>query len=152
MEKRCPRCGVQNPPVARFCGRCGLTLTVGIDGTQRAGRVRHARPLPVPEGYLPCQDAADLYYRRESALGGAPLLATEGLKLLVFNAGYPLRDVVLRISGWDKDDAELFALERELAELPAGKPVALEIPSYELPAPQKSLRVELASAEFEVAG
>ena len=148
MEKQCPRCQASNRKVARFCARCGLALEVGVDGTRRAGRVRHPRPVAVPEGCSPCRDAADLHYRTESSLGGETLIATEGLNVLVFNAGYSLREVVFNVSGEGRDGQELFAVERTVEELPQGKQVPLEVPSYELPAPLKTLRVSLMSAEF----
>jgi hypothetical protein len=148
MEMECPRCHAPNRDVARFCARCGLILEAGLDGTRRAGRIRHPQPVPVPDGCVPCRDAADLYYRSESSLGGQTLLGTEGVNILVFNSGYPLREVVFGVRGEGKDGRELFAVERTVTELPQGKEVALEIPSYELPAPLGMLRVSLVSAEF----
>ena len=32
MDERCPRCRQANPDVARFSGRCGLSLEPGVDG------------------------------------------------------------------------------------------------------------------------
>jgi len=97
---------------------------------------------------MPCEDAADLYYRWESSLGGAALIGTEGVNVIVFNAGYPLREVVFDVRGQGEDGQELFAVERTVEELPQGKQVSLEIPSYELPAPMRSLKVSLVSAGF----
>ena len=68
--------------------------------------------------------------------------------VVVFNAGYPLREVVFDVRGEGKDGKELFTVERTVGELPQGKEVALEIPSYELPAPMGALKVWLVSAEF----
>jgi hypothetical protein len=148
MGKDCPRCHTQNADIARFCARCGLLLEVGLDGTWRAGRIRHPGPGPVPEGYAPCQNAADLYYHSESSLGGKVLLGTEGLNVVVFNSGYPLRDVVLELRGTGKEGQGLFTVERTVEELPQGEKVALEVPSYELSAPLGALTVALVSAEF----
>ena len=119
-----------------------------MDGSRRAGRIRHPRATTVPRDYLPCDQAADLYYRSESSLGGETLIATEGINVLVFNRGYPLREVVLEVRGEGDGGRELFSVERTVDELPQGKDVAVEIPSYELPAPLRTLAVTLVSAEF----
>jgi hypothetical protein len=148
MDSACPRCETVNSKIARFCARCGLSLDVGVDGSRGAGRVRHPRPTTVPPDYLPCDQAADLYYRSESSLGGAALIATEGISVLVFNSGYPLREVVLEVRGRGDGGRELFSVERTVDDLPQCKEVALEIPSYELPAPLRMLAVSLVSAEF----
>ena len=145
METECPRCHTVNREVAHFCARCGLSLE---DGSRRAGQVRHPRPVTVPDQCLPCEGAADLYYRSESSLGGETLIATEGINVLVFNRGYPLREVVLEVRGEGDGGRELFTVERTVDELPQGKDVAVEIPSYELPAPLRTLTVTLRSAEF----
>jgi hypothetical protein len=148
METTCPRCQTSNCEIARFCGRCGLNLDVGVDGSRRAGRVRHPRPTTVPRDYQPCEGAAELYYHSESSLGGQTLIATEGVNVLVFNSGYPLREVVLTLRGEGDGGRELFRVERTVRELPQGREVAVEIPSYELPAPLRKLAVSLVSAEF----
>lgn len=148
METECPRCHTTNRDIARFCARCGLSLDIGVDGSRRAGQIRHPRPLTVPDDYLPCDKAAELYYRTESSLGGETLIATEGVNVIIFNAGYPLRDVVLEVRGEGDDGSELFNVERTVEELAQGKEVALEIPSYELSAPLRTLTVTLQSADF----
>jgi hypothetical protein len=148
METECPRCRASNRDIARFCARCGLSLQAGLDGIRRAGRIRHPRPAPAPDGYVPCRDAADLYYHSESSLGGEVLISTEGVNVIVFNAGYPLREVVFDVRGEGKDGKELFAVERTVQELPQGKDISLEIPSYELPGPMGALKVSLVSAAF----
>jgi hypothetical protein len=148
METVCPRCKTANREVARFCARCGLSLDIGVDGSRRGGQVRHPRPTTVPRDYRPCDQAADLYYRTESSSGGQTLIATEGVNVLVFNSGYLLRQVVLEVRGEGDGGRELFSVERTVDELPQGKEVAVEIPSYELPAPLRTLAVRLVSAEF----
>lgn len=145
---RCPRCGATNRDIARFCARCALALAPGVDGTQRAGRIRHPRPATVPDGYSPCGEAADLHYRMESSLGGNVLIGTEGVNVVVFNAGYSLREVVLCARGEGNSGRELFSIERAVAALPQGKEVTIEIPSYELSAPLRELKLGLVSAEF----
>jgi hypothetical protein len=139
-----------NREIARFCARCGLSLELGVNGTRRPGRIRHPRPAVVPDGYLPCGSAADLYYRSESSLGGEALLDTEGVNVAVFNAGYPLSEVVFEVQGQGEQGQELFTVERRADELPQGKESWLEIPSYELPAPLRALKVTLLSAEFRL--
>jgi hypothetical protein len=119
-----------------------------VDGVQPAGRIRHPRAAAVPEGYTRCRDAADLYYRSESSLGGDVLIATEGINVLVFNAGYPLREVVLEVRGEGEEGRELFTVERVVKVLPRAEDVSVEIPSYELPAPLRALKIALVSAEF----
>jgi hypothetical protein len=148
MNTPCPRCRAPNREIARFCARCGLSLEIGVDGTRRAGRIRHPRPTAVPDGYRPCRNATDLHYRWESSLGGEVLIGTEGVNVVVFNAGYLLREVVFDVRGEGTDGKELFAVERTVVELAQGKDIALEIPSYELPAPMGALKVSLVSAEF----
>jgi len=148
MGAQCPRCHAENRDIARFCARCGLVLAVGLDGTRRAGRIRHPQGVAVPDGYASCAEAADLHYRWESSLGGEALLGTEGINIFVFNSGYPLREVVFSVHGEGRDARELFAVERTVEELPQGEEIALEIPSYELPAPLGGLKVSLVSAEF----
>jgi hypothetical protein len=148
MEAACPRCHTANRDISRFCARCGLSLAVGVDGTRRPGRVRHPRPTPVPPGYLPCDGAADLHYRMESSLGGKALIGTEGVNVVVLNAGYALREVVLCVRGQGEAGRELFSVERTLDEVPQGQEVSLEVPSYELPAPLRELKLALVSAEF----
>lgn len=148
MGTECPRCHTSNRDIARFCARCGLLLDGGVNGTRPAGRIRHPRPTTVPDGYEPCRDAADLYYRSESSLGGEVLIDTEGVNVIVFNSGYPLREIVLEVRGEGKDGQELFTVERTVEELSQGKEVSLEIPSYELAAPLGAVKVSLLSAEF----
>ena len=148
METECPRCQTTNREIARFCARCGLSLDVGVDGSRRAGRIRHPRATTVPQDFAACNQTADLYYRSESSLGGETLIATEGINVLVFNSGYTLREVVLEVRGKGDGGRELFSAERTVDELPQGKQVAVEIPSYELPAPLRTLAVALVSAEF----
>ena len=149
MEIECPRCRQVNREIARFCARCGFSLEIGVDGSREAGRVRHPQPVELVGEYLPCEKAADLFFRTESSLGGAALIATEGVNVAVFNRGYPLCEVVLELRGGGDGDRELFNIERTLERLPQGREVLLEIPSYELPASLRALTVKLLSARFE---
>jgi hypothetical protein len=148
MERACPRCKRVNRAVARFCAHCGLALAAGLDGSCEAGRIRHPQPLTPAEGFEPCQQAADLYFRREAAWGGQPLLGTESVGVILFNAGYPLQEVVLELRGEDEKGKRLFAVEQTVELLPRGEEVGVEVPSYELPAPLRALSVSLLSAEF----
>ena len=149
MERACPRCGTDNPEVARFCRQCGLVLIRGADGLLGAGRLQHPEPLPVPDGYEPVQDAQDLYFHWEAAWGGEVLLGTETLALRMFNAGYPLAAVLLRVHGEDENGKVVFTAEKEIGSWPRGGEVTLEIASWEMPAPARKLVVALASADFE---
>ena len=147
MNTSCPRCQTVLRPAARFCGRCGLLLeSVGTELV--AGRIRHPNPLPPPESFQPCGEAADLYYRWESAWGGSMLLGTEGIAVFLFSGGYPLRQVVLRIEGADDQGRQLLAVQRTVDDLPRGRQIRLELASYELPAPVRSIGASLVSAEF----
>jgi hypothetical protein len=137
-----------NRPVARFCANCGLALGTGLDGPSEAGRIRHPEPLAPPEGFELCQQAAELYYHLEAAWGGERLLGTESVAVLLFNAGYPLQEVVLGVRGVDDSGKELFSVEHAVQDLPRGEQVKIEVPSYELPAPMRVLSVSLVSAEF----
>jgi hypothetical protein len=148
MELVCPRCQSANRAAAKFCARCGLSLETGVDGTRRAGRLRDARPLPAPPGLVPVEGAANLYFRWESAFGGEPVLGTEGVQVLLFNAGYSLRNVLLDVRGDGRDGAEVFAVEQPVAELPRGGRAAFEVGSYLIPAALRVVRVALVSAEF----
>jgi hypothetical protein len=148
METECPRCHCPNRDIARFCARCGLSLEIGVDGTRRAGRIRHPRPAAVPDGYAPFDGAADLYFRSESSLGGETLIDTEGVSVVVFNSGYPLREVELEVRGEGSNGEELFKMVHSVGELEQAHGVSVEIPSYELPAPLHKLKLALVSAEF----
>jgi len=150
MAVRCPRCHTSNPSVARFCRNCGLVLEVGARGVLGAGRAPHPQPLAQPGEYEPIESAVDLYCHWEAVGGGPPLLGTESLMLTVFNGGYDLDNVVLRIRGCHADGRELMAVERAVQEWSRGALVSLELPSYELPDAIDSLRVELVQAEFRV--
>jgi hypothetical protein len=152
MPMRCPRCSTANPEVARFCGNCGLGLTLGPGGMLGAGQAPHPEPLPPPHEFLPIQWAANLYYYPEAAGGGPPLLGTEPLELSVFNAGYDLAQVVLRVSGTGEAGQPLFAVTRDLEEWRRGETARLEIPSYELPGPVATVIVEFVQAEFAQEG
>lgn len=148
MPMKCPRCSRRNPDVARFCRHCGLGLEVGPDGVLGAGRAPLTDPLPGPQGFQPVRQAANLYFRWEAIGGGPPLLGTESLALLLFNGGYDLADVNLRVVGTGQTGRALCAIDRTVEEWPRGQHVRLEIPSYELPDRVQALYVELRSAAF----
>lgn len=148
MALDCPRCGTSSPEVARFCRHCGLVLERAAGGVLGAGRVPHPEPLTSPENAEPIAWATNLYFQWEAAGGGAPLIGTETLALDVFNAGYDLRGVVLRVFGIDDAEEEVCEMQRELEEWPRGAHLQLEIASYELPNPVRALKVELVTAEF----
>lgn len=148
MEKPCVRCRFANRARALFCARCGLSLGLGVDGTVRAGSVREGQSAAVPPGFLPVADAAHLYFQWESSLGGQVLIGTEGLRVTVFNAGYPLREVVLNLIGLGRENEEVFSIEETIREIARGERGAVEVPSYRMDSPMRVLMVRLVSAEF----
>jgi len=107
--------------------------------------------MPVPTGYVRCGDAVDLYVHSQSAWGDDPIIGTEPLAVRVFNRGYGLVQVRLRLRAFDQQGVVLADLEREIEELPRGTTMMVEIPSYELPHPVTRVEVSLISAEFRPA-
>jgi hypothetical protein len=148
MTETCPRCCTGNPPAAHFCRHCGLALVAGPQGFLGAGRLGHPQPLPAPEGFAPLGGAADLFFQWEAAWGGGVPLGTEALAIKLFNAGYPLAQVVLRIRGAADGGEMPLDVTREVAEWPRGQVLTLEIASWELPGPACGLSVGLVAAEF----
>ncbi len=142
----CPRCRRRNRGEARFCAGCGLSLASGVDGTCRPGRTRHPEPLAAPAGYERVSGAADLYYAQSSAWGGERLSPAENIGLTLFNAGYPLCRVELRISDAAGDGA--WEDVCETAELPRGVPVQIELASWRMPEGVQRVRVALKDAEY----
>jgi hypothetical protein len=149
MDIQCPRCHAMNRSIARFCARCGLSLSPGDGDVLEPGRIRHPKPVPPPDDFTPCEDADHLHYRWGAAWGGSFLLGTEGIAVLLFNGAYALKDVWLDIRGRHADGRELVALKQAVDTLPVGREVKIEIPSYELPDdPVQELTVALISAAF----
>ncbi|MCG3125499.1 MAG: hypothetical protein CHACPFDD_00322 [Phycisphaerae bacterium] len=145
--KRCPRCEASNVPAARFCARCGMTLSADA-ALLKAGQVRDPTAAAAPSGYRAVGDAANLSYRLESAWGGQRVLGTENLGLVLRNDGYALCDVVLRLRLLDSRGAEMARLEHTVRELGRGVEVREEIPSYDLPDAVHEVELDLISAEF----
>lgn len=150
MDVSCPRCDRRSPANARFCARCGLSLDPGLDGSLAPGHVAHPQCLSVPDGFSRCASAADLYYRFESAFGGPLLLETEGAALLIFNAGYPLRELSFRLRGESRDGQLVLDTRLDLALLERGGCGRLEVPSWEWSGPAERLTVTLQSARFAI--
>ena len=92
----------------------------------------------------------DLYFSYESAWGGQRLLGTEGVSVALFNGGYALVDVALKVSGEDKTGREVCVVDHVLKDLPRGRELDIEVPSYEFPGPVHTLRLSLMSAEFRL--
>jgi len=145
MERACLQCGATGTAAARYCGQCGRPLEAD---SALVGRVRHPRPATPPAGFRRCERAENLYYRSESAWGGDRLLGTEGLSLVLWNAGYALTDVVFGIEGLSASGDSVFQLTHAVAALPRGEETTEEIPSYEIDRPAESLRVTLESAAY----
>ncbi|HVP11590.1 MAG TPA: zinc ribbon domain-containing protein [Phycisphaerae bacterium] len=150
MIRKCPRCSARNHQEALFCARCGLSLAgeVGEAAGSAPLALRHPDPLQAPPGFRPADGIADLFFRWEAAWGGAMLLGTETIAVIMFNGGYPLEDVVLRIRGLDLGRREAFSKEHALAALPRGRQVTIEVPSYELSAPANDIAVSLVSGRI----
>ncbi len=147
MSTDCVRCGSRNPEAARYCGRCGLVLpTGGQDPTP--GRAPHPQPLAAPPGFAAVDGACDLYYAWTGPGGAARILGTEGFELRVFNAGYPLTAVALRVTGRTAAGAVALSVEREVAALPRGATAGVEIASWEVGEPVRSLSLALVSAAY----
>ncbi len=147
MNEHCPRCDAETTPEAKFCARCGLSLT-GLHGKAVAGQTRHPSPLAVPDEYELIGGAVDLYFRTESAWGGKRLSGRESIGVVLLNTGYPLCGVTIKVRGEDQAGKELFAIERTADDLPRGEPVTVEVPSYEITAEPARLVVLLVSAAF----
>ena len=76
------------------------------------------------------------------------LSGTETIAIVLFNAGYPLEDVVVKIRGLDTNQHEVFAVQREIGVLPRGRTQTVEVPSYELPAPACAIAVTVVSGRY----
>jgi hypothetical protein len=124
-------------------------LDADVDGPASAvpGGPRVA-PLQSPDGFTECENYPDLYYRWEAAWGGAMLLGTETLAVVLYNVGYSLADVVVEIVGDDHKGATVFMKQHEVTFLPRGKEVTIEVPSYELRSPASNIKVALLSGRY----
>ncbi len=154
---KCPGCRTRNQPAAQFCGRCGEALVAGArragesgdrQGAGPSGARVHPDPVSPPSGFRPCDGMPDLHYRWQAAWGGAMLVGTEAIAVLIFNGGYPLEEVALKLHGLDAEGEEAFVIEKSVAHLPRGEEVTIEVPSYELPVPASDITVALLSARY----
>jgi hypothetical protein len=114
------------------------------------GRAAHAKPLPPRAGFVPCLDACDLYVCWHHG-NEPPALGLEAVTVDVFNAGYDLRSVRLRLVGLDDSGTTLCSVEQSIADLPRGATVRIEVPSYEMTSEIKRLIASLAQAEWATA-
>ena len=145
----CPVCTKPNPGVARYCARCGFGLQTQVTGSIRPGRFPHPRPLSIPDGFMPCNGAVDLFFRYAPAWGGPVLSGTEAVTVEIYNAGFPMREVALSVGMHDLDGAYRECCTKTIAELPSGRAAKVEIASYELGEPVCDVVVSLTSAEFD---
>lgn len=152
MALKCPRCRVENVDVAQYCGRCGLSLQTDGGGPPGPGRVRHPQPLPPPAGAQRCRFACDLYFTYCSSWGGPLVLGCETISLRLFNAGYDLTDVTVRIDALRADGREVISTTRDIGLLPRGGSAQLEVPSYDLSDPVHEVNVYLTAAHYPPAG
>lgn len=109
----------------------------------------HPDPLATPAGYQAVVDARGLVFAWRSAWGERSLLGTEPVRIVVRNGGYPLRDVVLEIRAADSSGKNVYHATHEVAQLPRGVDVAIDIPSYDIAEPVQQFSVRLASAAFD---
>jgi len=123
-------------------------LTSSASASPQAGLLNHPHPLAPPEGYRSWRRGTDLYRRWQHGADG-PALGAEAVCVSLFNAGYPLRDVVAELRGVDESGREVFRVERTIAEFPQGATAGVEVPSYELPGEVGDVEVSLISARFE---
>lgn len=142
----CPRCHRVNVDSASYCGRCGFDLRRGAG--LAPGVAPCAQPANVPAGYRAVEKAAQLYFFTSASHGGPRLLDTEGVRVSLFNAGYGLCEVALRVSGVGRDGIEQFAYEEQIASLPQGETISFEAPSHRFDNPLDELRLELLSAQY----
>jgi len=117
-------------------------------GIEKPGRIPRPDPAEVPAGMTPCEDAAQLYYAWESSSGGERLSAAEAISVTVFNAGYALRDLELRVRGLGRDNSIVFDKCEEVAEIGHGMRAEFEVASYLIAEPMRVLKVALVSAGF----
>lgn len=144
----CPRCRSRVQALAHFCGSCGLVLpSPGESGVP--GQIADPRAAQVPAGFAKCADAADLYFKWESAWGDSPMLGTEPLAIQVFNRGYGLAEVELMIRVFDRSDVIMVETQRSIGVLKRGKVTTVELHSFELERPVGRVEVGLVSAEFD---
>ncbi len=148
MSNVCPRCRHESPPAARYCASCGLALDLTEQGAGGAGRVRHPQPAAVPPGAIPVEDATQLYFTYESALGGHDLSGTEGLRIRVANVGYPLQELQFEVRGIGRDGAPVLRRVYEVPHLGHADWAEIETPSYDIAGPLRILHVKLIGAQF----
>ncbi len=76
------------------------------------------------------------------------MIGTEPLGLSLYNGGFTLRSVVLKITGTDAAGRSAVNVEKTIEELPRGVRVTIEVPSYDISEPLRDVRVALVSAEY----
>jgi hypothetical protein len=125
-----------------------LLLAQGDTGLLGAGNGPHPEPLAPPDGFEPIQNSENLHYSWSATSGGERLLGTEPVAVRIWNGGYDLAEVALRIRGLEQSGLEIFRAERAVTSWPRGSEVKLEIASWEIPDPVHALHVELLRAQF----
>ena len=146
MQRNCANCGAQGPEPAKYCGQCGHPLG---DNPATGGRAAHPTPVPPPDGFEQCPDAPSLFVKTESSYGGQRLLGTEGINLHVWNAGYSLVDVRLRVEGIDETARAFKWTADAIKRIPRGQAVTVEVPSWVFENPVEQISIKLESADYE---
>lgn len=91
-----------------------------------------------------------MYYRWKSAWGSGTFLGTEPIAVSLFNGGYPLESVDLKVTGRDGEGTTVFDVGMQVNALAHGETVEIEVPSYEYSTSAATINVSLVSAEFGV--
>ena len=144
VVRTCSRCREELVNHARFCPRCGLHVA----GGGAAGFVQHPSPLPAPAGFLPFARGADLHFTWQPAWGERRLIGTEPVVLVVFNGGYGLENVDLRVDALNPQQRSVGTLSASLPQLERGQTARVELSSYVLREPFSGLSVTVERAEF----
>lgn len=148
QTRTCSNCQTRNQPAARYCRRCGQGFEEAAREPAASAPARHPTPLKPGPGFQPVEGMTDLYFEWHAAWGGAMLLGTETIAVVLFNGGYSLEEAVLRVRGFDTAKKCVFGLDIPVERLPRGKNVTIEIPSYEVSQPASALGVTLKSGRF----
>lgn len=77
------------------------------------------------------------------------MIGTEPLGIEIFNRGYDLAEIQLRLRVCDQSGVLILEADRSIDVLRRGMTTIIEVHSYELSRPVGRLEASLVSAEFE---